>query len=110
MRNQAACHFFGGSLSKVHQPLWGLDSHDTDLFAGKFHQAVGLPPRHTIVEVVEFTAHIFRDAAFTRAWDANIPLEKAAIAIDCNPPTVRKHYVFKNKIRIADEVFDKLNG
>jgi len=42
-----------------------------------------------------FTAHNFRDTAMTQAWDADIPVDKAAIAFGCNVETMKKHYIRK---------------
>ena len=44
----------------------------------------------------------------TRAWDANIPMDKAAIALGCHPETMKKHYVFKDRMAIADEVLSQI--
>jgi hypothetical protein len=43
-----------------------------------------------------FTPHNFRDTAMTRAWDADVPIDKAAIAFGCHGETMKKHYVRKN--------------
>lgn len=55
-----------------------------------------------------FTAHNFRDTAMTRAWDADIPVDKAAIAFGCNAETMKRHYIRKEKIAITDAVFDQI--
>ena len=56
----------------------------------------------------KFTAHNFRDTAMTRAWDANISVDKAAIALGCHPETMKKHYVVKDRMAIADEVLSQI--
>jgi hypothetical protein len=57
-----------------------------------------------------FTAHNFRDTAMTRAWDCDIDLDKAAIAFGCNRETMKKHYIRKDQLAIADAVFEQVNG
>jgi len=57
-----------------------------------------------------FTAHNFRDTAMTRAWDCDIDLDKAAIAFGCNRETMKKHYIRKDNLAVADAVFEKVNG
>jgi hypothetical protein len=59
---------------------------------------------------VPFTAHNFRDTAMTRAWDANIDLDRAAIAYGCNRETMKKHYIRKDSLAVADAVFERIHG
>lgn len=59
---------------------------------------------------VPFTAHNFRDTAMTRAWDADIDLDRAAIAYGCNRETMKKHYIRKEALAVADAVFEKIHG
>lgn len=59
---------------------------------------------------VPFTAHNFRDTAMTKAWDAGIDLDRAAVAYGCNRETMKKHYIRKNALAIADQVFEKIFG
>jgi len=59
---------------------------------------------------VPFTAHNFRDTAMTKAWDADIDLERAAIAYGCNRETMKKHYIRKDALVTADAVFEKIHG
>jgi len=57
-----------------------------------------------------FTAHNFRDTAMTRAWDADSPVNKAAIAFGCNAETMERHYIRKEKIAMTDAVFDQIGS
>ena len=59
---------------------------------------------------VPFTAHNFRDTAMTKAWDADIDLDRAAIAYGCNRETMKKHYIRKDALVTADAVFEKIHG
>lgn len=59
---------------------------------------------------VPFTAHNFRDTAMTRAWDAGIDLDRAAFAYGCNRETMKKHYIRKNAIAVADAVFEQVQN
>ena len=59
---------------------------------------------------VPFTAHNFRDTAMTRAWDCDIDLDRAAIAFGCNRETMKKHYIRKEALVVADAVFEKIHG
>ncbi len=59
---------------------------------------------------VPFTAHNFRDTAMTRAWDADIDLDRAAIAFGCNRETMKKHYIRKEALVIADAVYERIHG
>lgn len=55
-----------------------------------------------------FTAHNFRDTAMTRAWDANISVDKASIAFGCNAEMMKKHYIRKDRMAITDDVFAQI--
>ena len=57
-----------------------------------------------------FTAHNFRDTAMTNAWDADVPIDKAAIAFGCNAGTMKKHYIRKDNVAIGDDVFAKIQA
>ena len=59
---------------------------------------------------VPFTAHNFRDTAMTRAWDADIDLDRAALAYGCNRETMKKHYIRKEALVTADAVFERIHG
>lgn len=59
---------------------------------------------------VPFTAHDFRGTAFTRAWESGIDLDRAALAYGCNRETMKKHYLRKNQLVVADEVFRQVHG
>jgi len=59
---------------------------------------------------VAFTAHNFRDTAMTTAWDADVPIDKAAVAFDCNTQTMKKHYIQMEQLQIADEVYGRIHG
>ena len=57
-----------------------------------------------------FTAHNFRDTAMTKAWDAEIDLDRAAIAYGCNRETMKKHYIRKDAVAVADAVFFRVQS
>ncbi len=59
---------------------------------------------------VPFTAHNFRDTAMTKAWDADIGLDRAAIAYGCNRETMKKHYIRKEALAVADAVFIRVQS
>ncbi len=59
---------------------------------------------------VPFTAHNFRDTAMTKAWDADIDLDRAAIAYGCNRETMKKHYIRKETLAVADAVFIRVQS
>jgi integrase len=59
---------------------------------------------------VPFTAHNFRDTAMTKAWDADIDLDRAAIAYGCNWETMKKHYIRKEALAVADAVFIRVQS
>ena len=59
---------------------------------------------------VPFTALNFRDTAMTRAWDAGIDLDRAALAYGCNRETMKKHYIRKNALAVADAVFERVQN
>lgn len=59
---------------------------------------------------VPFTAHNFRDTAMTKAWDADIDLDRAAIAYGCNRETMKKHYIRKEALAVADAVFIRVQS
>ncbi len=59
---------------------------------------------------VPFTAHNFRDTAMTRAWDAGIDLDRAALAYGCNRETMKKHYIRKNALAVADAVLEQVQS
>lgn len=44
----------------------------------------------------------------TRAWDADIPIDKASIAFGCNAETMKKHYIRKERMAITDAVFAQI--
>jgi hypothetical protein len=46
----------------------------------------------------------------TRAWDADIDLDRAALAYGCNRETMKKHYIRKEALVTADDVFDRIHG
>ena len=57
-----------------------------------------------------FITHNFRDTAMTRAWDANISVDKAAIALGCHLETMKKHYVVNDRMAISDDVLKRIQG
>ncbi|MBX9677560.1 MAG: hypothetical protein K2X38_02270 [Gemmataceae bacterium] len=46
----------------------------------------------------------------TKAWDAEIDLDRAAIAYGCNRETMKKHYIRKEALAVADAVFLRVQG
>ncbi len=57
-----------------------------------------------------FTAHDLRATSMTRAWAADIPLDKAATAFGCNVDTMRKHYIRLDEVAVAEEVFTRIQS
>lgn len=58
----------------------------------------------------KFKLHNLRGTAMTRAKEAGISYEDAAVAFGCNPDTMRKHYVALDEIGISDKVMEALQG
>jgi hypothetical protein len=54
-----------------------------------------------------FKLHHYRGTAMSRALEAGIPYEQAAIAFGCSPDTMRKHYLTLNETAIADGVMER---
>lgn len=46
----------------------------------------------------------------TKAWDADIDLDRAANAYGCNRETMKKHYIRKEALAVADAVFIRVQG
>ena len=57
-----------------------------------------------------FKLHNLRGTAMTRAKEAGISYEDAAVAFGCNPETMRKHYVALDETLIADRVMDAIQA
>jgi integrase len=55
-----------------------------------------------------FKLHNLRGTAMTRAKEAGISYEDAAVAFGCNPDTMRKHYVALDETLIADRVMEAI--
>lgn len=60
--------------------------------------------------VKRFKLHNLRGTAMTKAKEAGISYEDAAIAFGCNPDTMRKHYVALDETDISDRVMDAIQG
>jgi hypothetical protein len=57
-----------------------------------------------------FKLHNLRGTAMTKAKEAGISYEDAAVAFGCNPETMRKHYVALDETMIADRVMEAIQG
>ncbi len=55
-----------------------------------------------------FKLHNLRGTAMTRAREAGIPVDDAAVAFGCNPATMKQYYLAPDEEAIADSVFDRL--
>ena len=55
-----------------------------------------------------FKLHSLRATAMTRAREAGIPVDDAAVAFGCNPATMKQYYLAPDEEAIADSVFDRL--
>ena len=63
---------------------------------------------HEGLAVLAALDNLVRDTAMTQAWDADIPVDKAAIAFGCNVETMKKHYIRKDRLAEADAVFARI--
>jgi hypothetical protein len=57
-----------------------------------------------------FKLHNFRGTAMSRARIAGVAVDDAAVAFDCNPDTMREHYLAFDRARIADGVFAQIQN
>ncbi len=57
----------------------------------------------------KITSHQFRKRAFTRAYQAGIPLDDAAVAYGCNVDTIKGHYLGVDEQDITDGVFARMS-
>lgn len=55
-----------------------------------------------------FKLHNLRGTAMTRAREAGISVDDAAVAFGCNPITMKQYYLSPDEEAIADSVFDRL--
>jgi len=55
-----------------------------------------------------FKLHNLRATAMTRAREAGISVDDAAVAFGCNPATMKQYYLAPDEEAIADAVFDRL--
>ena len=46
----------------------------------------------------------------SKALEAGVSYEEAAIAFGCNPQTMRWHYIALDEVAISDRVMDKIQG
>jgi len=58
----------------------------------------------------DLSSHDFRQAAFTRAAEADIHPKRAAVAFDVTEETMLKYYTATEKKRTADEVLSELQA
>ena len=57
-----------------------------------------------------FKLHSLRATAMTKAREAGIPVDDAAVAFGCNSATMKQYYLAPNEVDISDTVFDRLRG
>jgi len=60
--------------------------------------------RTSHLEDIEVVLELWRQA------DADIPMDKAAIALSCHPETMEKHYVVQDRMAIAGEVLARIQN
>lgn len=60
--------------------------------------------------VKRFKLHNLRGTAMSKAREAGIGCDDAAIAFGCNPETMRRHYIAIDEQAISDSVFDRLQA
>jgi hypothetical protein len=58
----------------------------------------------------KFKLHNLRGTAMSKAKEAGIHFEDAAIAFGCNADTMRKHYLALDELAVTDRVMDALQG
>ena len=58
-------------------------------------------------EAKKFKLHNFRGTAMSKALEAGVSYEHAAVAFGCNPATMRQHYIALDEVAISDRVMDK---
>jgi hypothetical protein len=56
----------------------------------------------------KFKLHNFRGTAMSKARIAGVPVDDAAVAFDCNPDTMREHYLAFDRAKVADGVFAQI--
>ena len=61
-------------------------------------------------EAKRFKLHNLRGTAMTRAKEAGVSYEDAAVAFGCNPDTMRKHYIALDEIAVSDRVMEAIQG
>ncbi len=61
-------------------------------------------------EIKKFKLHNFRGTAMSKALEAGVSYEQAAVAFGCNPATMRQHYIALDEVAISDGVMDKIQG
>ena len=57
-----------------------------------------------------FKLHNLRGTAMTRAKEAGVSYEDAAVAFGCNPDTMRKHYIALDETAVSDRVMEAIQG
>jgi len=60
--------------------------------------------------VKKFKLHNLRGTAMSKAKEAGVHFEDAAIAFGCNPDTMRKHYLALDEVAVTDRVMDAIQG
>lgn len=60
--------------------------------------------------VKKFKLHNLRGTAMSKAKEAGIHFEDAAIAFGCNPDTMRKHHLELDEVAVTDRVMEAIQG
>jgi len=58
----------------------------------------------------KFKLHNFRGTAMSKARIAGVAVDDAAVAFDCNPDTMREHYLAFDRAKVADRVFSQIQN
>jgi integrase len=58
----------------------------------------------------KFKLHNLRGTAMSKAKEAGVHFEDAAIAFGCNADTMRKHYLALDEVAVTDRVMDAIQG
>jgi hypothetical protein len=61
-------------------------------------------------DIARFKLHNFRGTAMSRAKEAGVSYDEAAIAFGCHPETMRRHYVKVDETAVSDGVMDRIQG
>ena len=67
-------------------------------------------PYFETTKASKFKLHNFRGTAMSKARIAGVALDDAAVAFDCNPDTMREHYLAFDRAKVADGVFTQIQN